>query len=179
MQTKLIAGDSLSLLDTVDLCPASDGWTFKIRFVPQFTGTAITLTALADGDSFRTTAGSSVTASWATGRYSYSKWVEKEDERITVENGVIDIEANFSTLSLSTDTRSHLEKVVDAIELMLEGKATKDVQEYTIGDRQLKHIPLSELLVWRDKYKAQLAAERTSKSITKGLGLGRKIYVRL
>lgn len=176
MQSTLIAGDSLSLLDTVDQCPASDGWTFKIRFAPQGAGAAVTLTGIADGDSFRITAGSSVTANWAAGRYSYVKWVEKADERITVESGFIDILANAATASVGADTRSHVEKVLANLEAMLEGRATKDVQEYTIGDRQLKHMDIGELLIWRNKYKAQLAGERAAASLAKPLG--RKILVR-
>jgi hypothetical protein len=179
MQTKLIIGDSLSVLDTHADYPASAGWILKYRFVPRISGAAIQLTSVAEGDSYRTTVSSSTTAGWTAGNYAWSKWVEKGSERKTLESGEIVFLPDPAQMTVGTDTRSHVEKVLDSIEAMLEGKATKDVQEYTIADRQLKHYTVPELLVWRDKYKAQLAAERAAKSLTKGTGLGRKILVRL
>jgi hypothetical protein len=179
MQKQLISGDSLSLTDSYADYLASDGWTLKIRLTPQFVGTAIVLTAVADVDNFLTSVGASITAAWAPGIYSYSKWVEKGTQRITVETGATQVLADPATATIGADNRSHLEKTIANIEAMIEGRATKDVQEYTIADRQLKHIPINELLIWRDKYKAQLAAERAAKSLTKGTGLGRKILVRL
>lgn len=172
----LISGDSLSLLDTLSDYLATDGWTLKYRFTPRSAGTAIVLSASAEGDSFRTTATSTTAASWAAGDYSFAKWVERGDERATLETGNFSILPDPAEIAAGTDTRSHLEKTIAAIEAMLEGKATKDVQQYTIGDRQLQHIPLNELLVWRDKYKTQLAGEKKSSSGKKAFG--RKIYMR-
>jgi hypothetical protein len=176
MIKKLIAGDSLSLLDSVENCPASDGWLLKTRLVPVVAGSAINLTSTAQDDQFLTSASSTTTAAWVAGIYSYSVWVEKGTERITVEQGRIEILPNAASATVATDTRSHIEKTLAAIEAVLEGRASQDVQEYTIGDRQLKHIPLNELLVWRDKYKAQLIAEDRSKSASKTFG--RKIHMR-
>jgi hypothetical protein len=52
------------------------------------------------------------------------------------------------------------------------------VQEYKIADREMKYIPIPELLVLLDKYKALLAAENRASAINKGSRLGRKIQVR-
>lgn len=178
MQSKLIAGDSLSVLDTHADYPASAGWVLKYRFTPRFAGgTAIVLTSTAEGDSFRTTANSATTAAWRTGNYSFSQWVEFNGDRHTLETGNLEITPDTANLAIGTDTRSHLEKVVANLEAMIEGKATKDVQEYQIGDRQLKYFTISELIVWCDKYKFQLANEQ---AVAKGRkpGFGRKIYAR-
>lgn len=176
MQSKLIVGDSLSVLDTHADYPASAGWVLKYRFVPRISGIAIQLTSVAEGDSYRTMASSSTTAGWVAGNYAWSKWVEKGTERKTLESGEIVFLPDPAQMAVGTDTRSHVEKVLANIEAMLEGKATKDVQEYTIADRQLKHYSIPELLVWRDKYKAQLAGEKVSASGKKVFA--RKIYVR-
>lgn len=177
MQSQLVVGDSLNILNTyADYLPA-DGWVLKTRFTPRLSSSAaIILTAVAEGDNYRTTADSTTTAGWTAGDYSVAQWVEKAGERVTLATGEMKLLPNPATLAAGTDTRSHLEKTVAAIEAMLEGKATKDVQEYTIGDRQLKHIPLNELLVWRDKYKHQLASERASAKASQTFG--RKIYSR-
>jgi len=175
MQTKLIAGDSLSWYDEPAAYPSTDGWTHKYRIVPRIAGTAITLVAVAEGTGYRTTATSATTAVWDVGTYDWSRWVEKVGERATLESGVIQVLLDPAAYASGTETRSHVERALANIEAMIEGRATKDVQEYTIGDRALKHIPLNELLVWRDKYRAQLASERTGS----GLGMGRKILVRM
>lgn len=172
----LIAGDSLSLLDSASDYLATDGWTLKYRFTPRAAGTAIVLTAVAEGASFRTTATSTTTSDWAAGNYTYAKLVEKGTDRATLETGNFSILPDPAQMAAGTDTRGHVEKTLAAIEAMLEGKASKDVQQYTIGDRQLQHIPLPELIGWRDKYKAQLAGEKQSSSTSKALG--RKIYMR-
>ncbi|HAJ71378.1 MAG TPA: hypothetical protein DCO68_04810 [Methylophilaceae bacterium] len=177
MQSQIVAGDSFNLLDTFADYPASEGWVLKTRFVPRLsTAVAFTLIATAEGANYRTTAEANTTANWTAGVYTVTQWLEKSGDRITLTTGVVTILPNSETLPAGYDDRSHVEKTLAAIEAMLEGKATKDVQQYTIGDRQLQHIPLSELLVWRDKYKFQLASENSANSASKKLG--RKIYMR-
>lgn len=173
----LIAGDSLNLLDSPSDYLATDGWILKYRFTPRGTGAAIVLVAVAEGASFRTRATSAVTADFVAGDYTFAKWVEKGTERATLETGNFSISPDPAQIAAGTDTRSHVEKTLAAIEAMLEGKASKDVQEYTIGDRQLKYFTIGELMVWRDKYRAQLASETATKSGKKVFG--RRIQVRM
>lgn len=178
MQSQLVVGDSLNVLNTFAEFPASSGWTLKTRFTPLSpTGTAILLTAVAESDSYRTTASSNTTATWQAGDYSVAQWVEKVGQRITAASGIIKLLADPATAAAGTDTRSHLEKVIANIEAMLEGKAAKDVQEYSIGDRSLKKMTVAELISWRDKYKFQLAREQSSSKT--GKQFGRKIYTRM
>lgn len=179
MQSQLIAGDSFNLLDTYANYPASEGWILKTTFIPRTAlVSVITLIAVAEVDNFRTTVSANTTSSWVAGDYSVKQWVERSGERYTVATGNLKILPDPATMVAGSDTRSHLEKVIANIEAMLEGKSTKDVQEYTIGDRQLKHMTTSELLVWRDKYKAQLASENAANSMNSGPRRGRKIHVR-
>ena len=179
MQSKLIVGDSFNMLNTYADYPASAGWTLKTTFTPRAsTASKITLTATAEGDSYRTQVAPSTTVNWTAGRYAVHQWVEKSGQRVTVATGDLDMLPDPNAITPGYDPRSHVEKTLANIELMIEGKATKDVQEYTIGDRQLKHIPLPELLKLRDKYKLELYNERNAKTASKGTGVGRKIFVR-
>jgi hypothetical protein len=178
MQSQLVVGDSLNILSTFTDFPPADGWTLKTRFLPLSpTGTAIILNAVAEGDSYRTTASSNTTAAWEPGDYSVSQWVEKVGQRITAANGSIKLLPNPATATAGTDTRSHLEKVIANIEAMLENKAGKDVQEFTIGDRSLKKMTVAELIKWRDKYKFELARQQNSGKT--GKQFGRKILTRM
>lgn len=179
MQAQLVAGDSFSLLNTFVAYPPADGWTLKTRLVPRLsTSAAIILTAVTESLSYRTTAAPATTALWTAGDYSAAQWVEKAGQRITLATGEMKILPDPSAMVAGSDTRTHLEKTIANLEAMLEGRATQDVQEYTIGNRQLKHMAVSELLVWLDKYKFQLANERAANSLTKKLGFGRKIHMR-
>lgn len=177
MQSELIVGDSLNMLDSYADYPASEGWTLKTTFTPRLaTSSKITLTATAELDSYRTQAAPATTSAWVPGDYSVHQTIEKAGQRITVATGKLRLLPDPASVAPGYDDRSHLEKVIANIEAMLEGKTSKDVQEYSIAGRMLKHIPINELLALRDKYKHQLAAENRTKSSS--FGLGRKIYSR-
>jgi hypothetical protein len=177
MQTTLTAGDSIDWLDADALYPASSGWILKTRLTPRVAGTAAVFTATAEGDSFRTKQTSAQTAALVPGGYSVTQWVEKGDDRATLINSQITVLPNPASLTVGTDTRSHLEKVISNIEAVLENKASNDVQEFVIGDKSLKKMTVAELIGWRDRYKAELAREQNSSKT--GKQFGRKIYTRM
>jgi hypothetical protein len=58
------------------------------------------------------------------------------------------------------DDRSHARKMLDAIESLLESRASADVLEYTIGSRHLKKMSPKELTDWRDYYRARSAPRK-------------------
>ena len=67
--------------------------------------------------------------------------------------------------------KSHVQKTLEALEALIEGKATKDQQSYSINGRTITKMPITDLLKWRDKYKAefrkeQLAAEGKANNST-------------
>ena len=76
------------------------------------------------------------------------------------------------------DDRSHARKVLEAIEAVIEGRATKDQEEYTIGSRTLKRTPVKELLELRDKYRGEVHAEELAENARNGKQ-GGKLVVRL
>lgn len=178
MQASLIAGDSLEIIKRYIDFPASAGWALKLRLVPVAAALVpIELAADASEDTFKIIAGSGTTSGWAPGLYNWSLQVSKDDYRQTLDQGQLTIRPDPATLTAGSDTRGHLEKVIAAIEAMIENRASRTEQEYTIADRAIKHIPIPELLVWRDRYKFQLAQEKAGAS-GKPIGRGRKIYTR-
>lgn len=62
---------------------------------------------------------------------------------------------------------SFSQRMVDAIEAVLEGRITKDIQQMTILGRSLTHHSLDELMVLRRKFKAEALVEEMK---TKGMG---------
>lgn len=159
MIDSLVVGDTVEFTTSVSDYPPSDGWTFKIRIVPLTVGaTPIVLTATTDGDEYLVEVASATTVSWTAGDYSWTSWVEKTGARVTVESGLLEIKANPETVT-SRDDRSHARIVLQAIEAVIEGRATKDQEEYTIGNRSLKRTPLKDLMAMRDRYNAMVRLE--------------------
>lgn len=71
---------------------------------------------------------------------------------------------------------SHAERVLVAIEAVIEGRASKDQESYKIGDRELVRTPLRDLLLLRDRYREDV---RRARSARKGHSLfGRNVSVR-
>jgi hypothetical protein len=176
MQTKIIAGDSFYDKTTHADYSAADGWVQKMRLTHRNAGTAIVLTAAAEGEYFVTEALPSTTANWVPGAYSYAVWVERTNERKTLDNGEIQILPDPSTMAAGTDTRSHVARTVEILQAALEGNTTKGVLEYKIADREIKYIQLTELRTLLDKYEHLLAAETRAQSRSKNFG--RKINMR-
>lgn len=180
MQKTLYAGDTLKQVVSSADYPAYDGWSLKGRFAPVGTGTAVTVTATAaeDGADYVLTVPASTTGGWAAGNWQYALFVELAEERHTIEVGNIDVLANPANASAGVDTRSHVKKTLDALESMIEGKASSDVQNYTINGRSLAHYSIPDLLMLRDKYRAEYAREQQAKR-GKTSGRGRTLHVRM
>ena len=179
LENVVYAGDTLDFETTVPDYPASEGWTLKYRLAPRSAGTAIDLTAVADGDDYDITASATTTASWATGWYTWTAFVEKAGERFTVDRGQLEIRAASSTLAAATDGRTHARKVLDAIEAVLETRATLDQESYAINGRSLKRMPIEELLKLRQIYRAEVAGEDAASKLAAGIAQPRKVQVRL
>lgn len=181
MKTEIIAGDTLDFETTVTDYPATDGWTLKFRLVPRVTGTpiSITCTTASDGVSYRAQVAPATTAAYVAGDYTWNSWVEKSGARQTVESGQVTILPDPAITTAPFDNRSHPRKVLAAIEAVLEGRATKDQEEYTIKDRSLKRTPIPDLLKLKNHYAWAVYNEDQAEALANGTGLGRKLQVRI
>lgn len=84
---------------------------------------------------------------------------------------------NAAAIDLRSTAQKDLDDVEDAIRALTTG-----AQEYWIGTggngRRVRRADLAELIKWRDRLKAQVAAEKRAEEIANGLGDGRRLYVR-
>lgn len=116
------------------------------------------------------------TQGWAPGNYSYSLRVTDGTDTYQVESGSLNILPDLAQADANFDGRAHAEKVLESIEAVIEGRATKDQDSYRINNRELRRTPISQLLKLREVYRAevaQLKARRRGKQT-----LGRSILVR-
>jgi hypothetical protein len=180
MQPTLVAGDTLNHAIRVATYTPEDGWALKFRLVPRFpTGTAISITALADGGQWNVQAHAPITSAWLPGEYNWAAWVEKAQEKYTVETGILTVLPDPRTASVGTDTRSATERAFDAVNAMLQGRATDGVQSYTINGRQLSRYSMADLLKLRDRLRVDLARERRAAGLQDHTGTARRIFVRI
>lgn len=175
MQDTLVAGDTLNYTATVPQYPPGAGWTLRVRFVPRATGVgsgvAYTATATTSGDVYTVQVPAAITATWAAGSYGWASWVEKAAERYTLASGQLTVQADPAAAAVGADSRSHAERVLDAIEAVIEGRASQAQAEMQLGQRALKYIPMAELLAVRDRYRWEVRSQRAAARGMPGVGI--------
>lgn len=186
MQTSLIAGDTLAFNTTAptdadgNSYKGSDGWTMSFRLVPRDSALSpISFAATADGDDYTVSVSSATTATWSAGWYSWAAYVSKDGTRYTCDSGQIEIKPDPAAASAGHDGRGHARRVLDAIEAVLESRASLDQKSVTIGDRSLERTPIEDLLRLRRQYQAEVAREDAAARLAAGLAPRNRIYVRL
>jgi hypothetical protein len=179
MQNTLIAGDTLSTTVSLAAYPASQGYALTLRLIRRDANTAaIEVAAVASGDDHVLTATAATTAGWAAGTYTWVQYVTKAAERYTVASGELRIKADPASAAAPYDDRSHARKVLAAIEAVIENRATSEEQEMSLQGRQLKFIPIADLLVLRDRYLTEVRAEEAADRLTSGRRPRNRLFVR-
>ena len=77
-----------------------------------------------------------------------------------MDEGAIEVKPNPATADNTTDLRSQAKKNLDAIDAVLAGKVTADVQSYKINGRELVKMGVPSLLTLRGYYAAIYKRER-------------------
>ena len=169
----LTAGTTLDIGISLTAFPASAGWTLSLLLRGP---TAISLTSSPDGDAHRLAADTATTSAWPEGKYWASLRATDGTTVTEIECGELRIMPDLAQVTGAHDGRNHVDRVLDAIEAVIEGRATRDQESYRINNRELRRTPISDLMALRDRYRAE---QRRSRSAAKGQSLlGRKISVR-
>lgn len=94
------------------------------------------------------------TGNLSPGSYRWGLVVSDSTSRLTLQAGRLEIQPNFA--DGAADHRAHCEKVLAAIEALLEGKAGKDTAKITVEGQALERYPIPDLLRMRDQYRAEV-----------------------
>lgn len=176
---EILAGDTLQWKKSLSDYPASGGWTLKYRLINA--SGKIDITAAADGIDHLITVTAATSAAYTAGTYTWTSYVEKGSgaslERYTLSTGTIIVKPSLATQTTGYDTRSHVKKVLDALESLLEGKASRDAQQITIAGQSITKMPPEELLQWRDYYADKYQTELAKENITNEKPAGNRIKV--
>jgi hypothetical protein len=182
-QDQLIGGDTLDFVDDVPDYPADEGWTLRYRLVPSFTSPAqapIELTASAyETTRYRVQETAANTANWKAGWYTWARWAQKSGVRVSLGSGRLEVLPDPAQMAAGVDTRSHVRRVLDALEAVIERKATHDHLNVTIAGKAIGRMTPGEILTWRDKYRAELRREEAGENLRQGRGGGPVIMVRM
>lgn len=147
------AGLSLRVIVTAPEFPAS-AWQARAYLRGPST---INLVAAADGESHLFYQCFADTQDWVSGLYDYSVKVFNERDAFEIERGQVTVVVDRALISSTYDARNHEQRVLEAIEAVIEKRATKDQESYTINGRTLTRTPIEELLKLRSHYRAEIA----------------------
>jgi len=178
--TQIIAGDRAAWKRTdlgTDYAPASYSLKYSAR-LEDSGSTEIEITASESGSDYIIEVSQSTTAAYTAGVYHWQAYITRtsDSERVTVDSGTWEIKVNRD--AATTDPRNHVKKVLDAIESVIEGRASKDQESYSIQGRALSRTPIADLITLRDKYRAEWVREQRAERIKNNLGHSGVIKVR-
>ena len=178
--TTLIAGDRIGWKRT-DLNSDYAVGDYALSYSARLEGagsTEISITATESGDDYIVEITQATSAAYTAGTYHWQAYITRssDSERITIDSGPWEVKANRDTASI--DPRSHVKKVLEAIEAVLESRASKDQESYSIQGRSLARTPIPDLVVLRDKYRGEYVREKRAERIRNGLGHSGTIKVR-
>ena len=154
--------------------PAADGWVIEYTLINSEEQHSFTSTNVGGTHSISVDADAS--SGYGVGEYFYQAVAKKDTALHLVETGYLVVKPGFRDLESGFDARPHCKKVLDAIEALLENKATKDQARYIIGSRRLDRYTFEELLVLRDKYRAEWKSYQRAEKLKQGIG-GRNVVL--
>lgn len=104
------------------------------------------------------------TTTYTPGSYRWEARATAGGDSWVIERGNIEILLNAGLPAIiGTDQRTFNERMLEALEAMVEGTATSigvDVQSYKIGSRELTRMNRSELLKWLNIFRMRVRMER-------------------
>ncbi|GMQ95828.1 MAG: hypothetical protein BMS9Abin14_289 [Gammaproteobacteria bacterium] len=171
----LIAGDRW-LWKRTDL--ASDypvaSYTLKYSLRLESAGTTeIEITAAGSGTEYLIEIAAATTAAYSEGTYEWQAYLtrDSDSERITIGRGHVEVRPNRD--AATSDPRSHVKKVLDAVRAVIEGTASKEIAFLQVGGLGLSRRNPEQLMAleraYAHRYQAELRLERRRRKGRSGL----------
>lgn len=156
---------------------------YSAEYVARITGGGdneikLAATEPSGDDYYLFTVDSATSAAFSPGKYHWQLEITQTSSgnRLVVDSG--DFEALPDMDNNQADPRIHAEVMLDKIETILEGKADSDVGSYSIAGRSLTKMSFDELMVARDRYKAEVVAHNNKELVKRGKPNGATVKVR-
>ena len=157
-----------------------DEYALEYRFTEDSTGNtnAFTIAASEAESTYLVEIASAVTASLTAGDYQWAAFIirSSDNQRVVIDQGRTEILPNLQ--NTTADLRSHAKKVLDAIEAVLENRASQDQMSYSIAGRSLSRMSIDDLMTFRNRYRAEYLREIKLARIKNKQDSGNTIKVR-
>ena len=176
--TEITAGDYIQwkIAEGSDT-PIADGWVLSYAIVNAQNSIEVTCTD--NGDNYHlATISVDDSSDFQSGDYKWQSYVTNGTARYKVDEGSLKILRNFADLDGGYDGRSHWKIVLDNVEAVIQGRATKDQSSYTVNGRQLSRTPVADLLMLYNKAKMNVVLEEKAEKQRKQMGGSNNILVR-
>ena len=138
---------------------------------------SIDVPAVVDGKTSVIRAAAGVTVTWPAGEYWYSIRATRGSDVVEVGSGQITIMPDLAAAEAGYTAKTHAQRTLEAIEAVIEKRASMDQERYRINNRELYRTPIADLLKLRDLYRLEVAREQQAQ---RGCNpFGRKVRVSL
>lgn len=171
--SELVVGDDWQWTASSGYDPAT--WTLSYALVKS--GNLISITASNNGDGTHLVdVAKATTAGYTAGTYRWQAYITDGTDRHLVRRGTVTVLPNYAAGAL--DDRSHVKTVLDALEALIEGKATSDQASISIGDVSLSRLSTTELLDWHRRYQYLYQQELDAEGVEAGKATKNRVEVR-
>lgn len=136
---------------------ASASWVLTLALRPA-SGAALALVGTPAGDGWTVTLDKDQSEGMGAGRAHWQAWATKGAEQVMLGGGTLEVLANLLG-EAPADPRTFEERCLDAINAVIEGRASEDFLEMEVGGRKLKLMSLRELLEAQSIFKAKVRAQ--------------------
>jgi hypothetical protein len=171
----LRAGDTWTWQRSLPDYPASAGWS--LRYVLVNAEHRKEFDSAASGNDHLVTVAADASDDTIPGDYTLVCLAINGAQRFTVSQSRVQVRPNVAA-TRPFDARSQARRALEAIEAVLERRASLDQEEYAINGRSLKRTPIKELLELRDRYLAEVRSEEAAQAVSAGLPNPRRVGVR-
>lgn len=130
-----------------------------------------------DGDYLATLSGAT-TSAWVAGEYYWQAFISRKSDSALLIIGTGDLLVKPTLDQNGADLRTHAEVMLEKINSLLEGRADKDVNSYSIQGRSLSKMTITDLITWRDYYRKEVAQEKRNAAIAAGKPSSATVKVR-
>lgn len=171
------AGDSISWTESGGDHPAP---TWALKYYIRGDGGKLDVTATASGSDHLVAITAANTTSLKPGIYGYQGRWEYGTNIVTPEDkvGMFEVLPNFALTPDGIDQRSHVRKVRDALQAVIEGRATKAQESIQIAGRALSYLKPAELRTEWLHYDRFVKDEERAEKMKKGMKSGKNILIR-
>ncbi len=173
---QITAGDTISFTKTLANYPASQGWSLK--YVLNGGSGPITFTSTASVNDHVISVDATTTALWLPADYEFTGFAEKGSERHAIYIARLTVESDVEAQDPG-DTRTHAQKMVEALEAQLEKMAQDDIIDSSVEGTQIRREARKEIFIMRKKYQRERQTEIAAERIKNGQTSGRKIVTQL